>query len=114
MQVNNNYQPNFRAGKITTGGQIVLSKRLPSGQFQKFVDRFVQRHKGSDYQITLGAGVGMKNRLDAMIDYGDKNFRYLEEGVLSTLFASPKLFMKYINRQIDKDVLSIAKRGYLV
>ncbi len=114
MQVNNNYQPTFRAGKITNSGLKVLSNRLPSGQFQKFVDRFVQRHKGSDYQITLGAGVNIKNRLDAMIDYGNKNFRYIEEGILSSLLTSPKRFMNKINRQIDKDVLSIAERGYLI
>jgi len=113
MQISNNYQPNFMGGKIDKQGLEVLSHRLPSGQFQKFIDRFEARHKDYGYKITLGAGVGIKDRLDAMIHYGKDHFRYLEEGVISSIFSSPKKFMKRINRQISKDITSIASKGHV-
>lgn len=112
MQISNNYQPNFRAGKVDANGLKVLSSRLPKEQFQKFVDRFKSRHSDPEYSIVLGEGARIKNGLDAMIMYGKKHFRYIEEGVLSS-WLNPKVFMNKINRQIDKDIISIAKDGHI-
>lgn len=114
MKITNNYQPNynFKSGMIDAEGLKILRSRLPKEQCQKFVDRFKSRHEGSDYKILLGKGVRFKHGLDAMIEYGKNHFRYLEEGVLSSLL-NPKVFMNKINRQIDKDVVSIGLKGHI-
>ena len=118
MQITNNYnnyhnyQTNFKSGKIDADALKILRSRLPKEQYQKFVERFKSRHEGSEYRIVLGAGVCIKNGLDAMIEYGKNHFRYLEEGVLSSLL-NPKVFMNKINRQIDKDVVSIGLKGHI-
>ena len=114
MQINNNYQPNFRAGKIDNYGLKALGKRLKGEQINKFVDRFKSRHQGSEYKITLGSVPQQEGRLDAMITYGKKHFRYLEESILSSCIFNPKNFMKKINKQIEKDLASIATKGYLI
>ncbi len=118
MQITNNYtnyhnyQTSFGAGKIDAGGLKILQSRLPKEQYQKFVDRFKSRHEGSDYKIILGAGVCIKDGLDAMIEYGKNHFRYIEEGIFSSCL-NPKVFMNKINRQIDKDIVSIAAKGHI-
>ena len=112
MQISNNYQLNFRAGRIDADGLKVLRSRLPEEQIQKFVDRFKSRHSDPQYNIVLGKDPITENGLDAMIMYGKAHFRYMEESIISSCF-NPKIFMKKINRQIDKDVISIAKNGYI-
>ncbi len=118
MQINNNYnnyhnyQTSFKAGRIDPAALKILRSRLPKEQYQKFVERFKTRHDDSEYNIILGAGVGLKNGLDAMIEYGKNHFRYIEEGILSSML-NPKVFMNKINRQIDKDVVSIGLKGHI-
>lgn len=113
MQISNNYQPNFKASYIDRKAYKALSDRLPSGQFDKFIQKFTNRHKGNDYKIELGTGVALDNRLDACITYDKNNFRYIEEGVFSSIFAHPVRFMKKINKQIIKDLTSIALKGHI-
>ena len=54
MQIINNYQPNFRSGHIDKKACKALSERLPSGQFDVFIQKFTNKHKGKDYKIELG------------------------------------------------------------
>lgn len=114
MQINNNYQPNFRSGYIDKKACIALSDRLPSGQFDKFIQKFTSKHKGNDYKIKLGTSVTHENRLDACITYDKNNFRYIEEGLLASIFTNPVRFMKRINKQIIKDLKSICSKGHIV
>ena len=113
MQISNNYQPNFRSGHIDKKACKALSERLPSGQFDKFIQKFTNKHKGKDYNIELGTGVALDNRLDACITYDENNFRYIEEGVFSSIFTHPVRFMKRINKQIIKDLKSICLKGHI-
>ena len=53
MQITNNYQPNFKSGKIGKKALLALSDRLPSGQFDVFVNKFNKKHEGSAYKILL-------------------------------------------------------------
>ena len=111
MQINNNCQPNFKSAYISSNAYKALSKRLPSSQFDKFIQKFINKHKGNEYKIELDTGIKMDNGLDVCITYDKNNFRYIEEGVFASIFAHPVRFMKKINKQIIKDLMSIALKG---
>ena len=113
MQISSNYQLNFKSGYIDKNARKVLSDRLPSGQFDIFIQKFTSKHKGNDYSIKLGTGVTMNNGLDACITYDKENFRYMEEGLFSSIFSHPVSFMKKINKQIIEDLKSIGLKGHI-
>lgn len=116
MQITNNYQPNFKSGRVDKAGQRLLSKRLKAGELDKFIDRFVKTHEGTSYNVVLGAIRRTPSKfdtLDACITYDKTHFRHLEEGIISGVFLHPKSFMVKLNNQIRKDLISIATNGHI-
>ena len=120
MQISNNYQPNFKSGKITKNANELLSKRMKSGEFIAFQDEFSKLYKNSKFSVLIDTADTDKTRLDAMISYNnnkkipenDAFFRYIEEGLWASIFRSPKKFFEKVHDIYQKAAVPFENNGF--
>lgn len=119
MQITNNNGTSFKAAYIEKCAKLIAQKRMFNSNYAKLEKEFLEKYKDSEFTITVGAAEKEK-RLDAIISYNingkDKNrgtfFRYLEEGIFSSLFRSPKKFFSKIDRVYAESAVPFAQNGF--
>lgn len=108
MQVNNRYQPSFKAVSYTPNALKAMSKRMPAGKFLKVQSDFIEKYKDSAFDISVCTTSDESIRLAAKIkkvtQNGDKPsfYEYIEETIFSSTFRSPEKFIEKLAEYVNK------------
>ena len=87
--------------------------------YAKLERDFYEKYKDSQFSIVVGTAEQNK-RLDAAISFNtnqqekDKGtfFRYIEEGLFSSIFRSPKKFFEKIDKIFQEEAMPFANNSF--
>lgn len=102
-------KPIIKTADISEKGIYILRKRLHDCNFELFLDKFAKTFDNAEYNVFLCKSEKSKERLKAVIKYGENNKKHIKEDYFSYLFNKPMDFINKIEKQVKKDLNSIAK-----
>ena len=103
MQVNNNYQPSFRAINPTKAAEMAIRTRTSAKKAEALLKELPKMCPEFDVELST---LGFESyALDAMIRDTEGNFkRYVDESIFSSLFLNPKRFINKVAEIVEKEV----------
>lgn len=109
MKIENNNNLCFKKVILLGNAKSNMKRRMPEKAYRALKEDFQRTFEKSDVQVMIGSPYNGGNKLDALIKYENNGYDYLEEGVLSSMFFSPKKFFRRIQSTVEKKVASFNK-----
>ena len=109
MQIENNYQPNFKGVIIMKSLKNAMERGSVKNKRMAAISAFKTKYEKSPVNIILGKADQYGNRIDAQVFYGkptsktgEETYRYYTEDTLRYYLGfSPKKFLEKIGNKVD-------------